>query len=251
MKRISQNIITQILLLLILFIFSNCANKEEFNNSFRILNIPNDIPPNNPPDDVPPSKDNIILEQQKEKLESDYKIQLEENNKLKKQIEKNIKYIKILLTTGIIMFSIIVYISFKIIVKYTKKKSNSIEINNSKLKQSKIDNNNLNISNERSNISSSTNSSIQESNFNLFNSAKSINMSNNIIIPEVNINNNSIKYKSFEPEEEKNYDAPKMANYSNIVINDDNKTLTNNPDMFVPSRMDRILYQPYSKEEIK
>ena len=119
MKRISQNIITQILLLLILFIFSNCANKEESNNSFRILDFPNDFPPNNPPDDVPPSKDNVILEQQKEKLESDYKIQLEENNKLKKQIEKNIKYIKILLTTGIIMFSIIVLLWIIVILGLT------------------------------------------------------------------------------------------------------------------------------------
>ncbi len=237
--------ISRLLIISIIILSTFHNSHENQKRKSRLLQV-NIIPIYN----QPPEKTED-LDTEKQKLETDYQKKLEENNLLKKQIEKNIKYIKILLTTGITMFSIIVYISIKIIVGYTKKKSNSMEINNSKLKQSKIDNNNLNISNERSNISSSTNSSIQESNFNLFNSAKSINMSNNIIIPEVNINNNSIKYKSFEPEEEKNYDAPKMANYSNIVINDDNKTLTNNPDMFVPSRMDRILYQPYSKEEIK
>ena len=43
----------------------------------------------------------------------------------------------------------------------------------------------------------------------------------------------------------------KIADYSNIVFNDDSKTLTNNPDLFLPSRIDRILYKSYSKEEIE
>ena len=47
------------------------------------------------------------LDTEKQKLETDYQKKLEENNLLKQQIEKNIKYIKILLTTGIIMFLII------------------------------------------------------------------------------------------------------------------------------------------------
>ena len=33
-------------------------------------------------------------------------------------------------------------------------------------------------------------------------------------------------------------------------INDDNKTLTNNPDIFIQSKTDKMLYRPYSEEEI-
>ena len=36
----------------------------------------------------------------------------------------------------------------------------------------------------------------------------------------------------------------------NESVNDDNKTLTNNPDLFIQSKTDKILYQPYSNEEI-
>ena len=99
-------------------------------------------------------------------------------------------------------------------------------------------------------ILSSSNSSIEKSNYNLLNLNKNINiLNNNEVLSGANNNPNN---NSFVPlEEENNYDVPKIADYSNIVINDENKTLTNNPDLFVPSRMDRILYNPYSKEEIK
>jgi len=54
----------------------------------------------------PPIQDN--LEEQKEKLEKDYQNKLKENNFLKNEIEKNLKYIKIFLASGIIMFSFII-----------------------------------------------------------------------------------------------------------------------------------------------
>ena len=242
MKKISRCIIL-IFISLILFFSSNCSYEKHNNIFLRHLDF-NDRHPGEFP---PPKYED--LKQQKEQLEYDYKKKLEENNKLKKQIEKNIKYIKILLTTGIIMLSIIIYISIKIYLKYLRKKSIPEKIKKTqKIKKSEINNQDINSENK---ILSSTNSSIKNSNYNLLNSNKNINISNNNeVLSEIN---NSQNNKSFVPlEEENNCDAPKMADYSNIVIiNDDNKTLTNNPDLFVPSRMDRILYKPYSKEEIK
>ena len=236
MKIISRNNIF-ILISLIIFFSSNSSGQQN-NDNYKNFDF-ND----GPPDDIPPGKIQD-LEQQKEQLESDYKKKLEENNKLKKQIEKNIKNIKILLTTGIIMFSIIIYISFKIYLKYSRNKSIKKEI-----KKFRINNRNKNKHNK---IISSSNSSIEKSNYNLLNSKNNINKNISNTNEAISNNQNNPNNNSFVPlEEEKNYDAPKMADYSNIVINDDNKTLTNNPDLFVPSRMDRILYKPYSKEEIK
>ena len=242
MKKISR-IIILIFISPILFFSSNCSYEKNNNISLRYVDFNS-----GPPGEFPPPKIED-LKQQKEQLEYDYKKKLEENNKLKKQIEKNIKYIKILLTTGIIMLSIIIYISIKIYLKYLRKKSIPEKIKKTqKIKKSEINNQDINSENK---ILSSTNSSIKNSNYNLLNSNKNINISNNNeVLSEIN---NSQNNKSFVPlEEEINCDAPKMADYSNIVIiNDDNKTLTNNPDLYVPSRMDRILYKPYSKEEIK
>ena len=245
MEKLSQNSMIIILLLFVIFYFSLGYNNEEKINYLRKLDKNNDYLPDHPPPDGDGD-----LEKEKEKLEYDYKIKLEENNKLKKQIEKNIKYIKILITTGIIMFLIILCISIRIFYKCSKSKSNLIKINNnSSIIQKPEIENSMSINEEKSKNSFSANSSTKKSKYNLLNSNQSINLSNNISFSETNSKNS--KYRSFEAEEEeKNYDAPKMAD-SNIIINDDNKTLTNNPDMFIPSRMDRILYQPYSKEEIK
>lgn len=197
--------------------------------------------------ELPPIKfDNLEVE--KEHLENDYKKKLEENNILKQQIDKKIRYIKVLLTSGIIMFSIIVYICIKTFFKCKKNenKGNQIGIKKNIHKKEKIEQ----LNGINSNIVPSFNSSIEKSSYNLLNSDKNISMSNsNNNISSFNIENNSIN--NISSENEKNYDAPKLADYSNIVINDDNKTLTNNPDLFVPSRMDRILYRPYPNEEIK
>ena len=47
-----------------------------------------------------------------------------------------------------------------------------------------------------------------------------------------------------------NDNSNKVEEFNNESINDDNKTLTNNPDVFIQSKTDKILYQPYSNEEI-
>lgn len=193
------------------------------------------------------------LDTEKQKLETDYQKKLEENNLLKQQIEKNIKYIKILLTTGIIMFLIIVFILIKILYncKKNNNKSSQIEIDQSILKNIKIKDDIMNASKQENNKSQiKSNASIGKSNYNILGKSEIISSNNNISISEINNDSNS-KNNDMPEEEVHNYDAPNMANFSGEVVNDDNRTLTNNPDAFVPSRMDRILYKPYSKEEIK
>ena len=73
-------------------------------------------------------------------------------------------------------------------------------------------------------------------------------------IYQIGEQSNNDSFAGKENESEKNFDAPnapKIEDDSNVVVNDDNKTLTNNPDVFIQSRMDKILYKPYSEEEIK
>ena len=244
MKKVYYNNIRILLMIRILFFLVYCSNIKEKSI------IPRKLDNNNPP---PPPFRIDDLEEEKEYLENEYRKKLEENNLLKQQIEKQKTYIKVLLTSCIIMFSIIVFISIKTIIKCKKnkqfknaEKGNNInkkkELNNIYISEKNIENNNI--------ISSlNSNDSIEKSNYNLLNSDKNINILNNNNISdskkEDNLNNNNNVVS-----DENNFDAPKIANFSNIIINDENKTLTNNPDIFIPSKMDRILYKPYSNEEI-
>jgi len=246
MKKISQNIIIILLIIKLLFALAFCSNKTK--KSILLRNLQHSEPPFHDNNKGPTPDKEDDLDMQREQLENDYQKKLEENSLLKKQIEEKIKYIKILLTTNIITFSIILYISIKAIINCKKKKSKShTKIGKNKFKNEHINNidnmNNIDDyekNKDRNKNKSSLNFSIENSNYNIIKSDKSINNSDELD------NNNSLVCE----DNEKNYDAPKMANYSNIVINDDNKTLTNNPDVFVPSRMDKILYKPYSNEEI-
>jgi hypothetical protein len=232
------------IILFITIIFLSFDYSQENEKNIRLLQLGKDH------DDIdkglgPPPGKRDDLDIEREKLENDYQKQLEENNKLKQQIEKNIKYIKILLTTGVIMFSIILFIFIKILINCKKTKS---------IKKNKNQNQNKNQLQDTNVISS--NSSINKSNYNLLDSEKNINISsNNISMSEENNNDLSNKNNNLNENEEivnnGDCDAPNMANFGNVVINDDNKTLTNNPDVFIPSRMDKILYKPYPKEEIE
>jgi hypothetical protein len=246
MKKIFQNIIIILLIIKLLFVIDYCSNKTK--KSILLRNLQHSEPPFHDNNKGQPPDREDYLDVQREQLENDYKKKLEENSLLKKQIEEKIKYIKILLTTNIIMFSIILYISIKAIIKCKKKSKSHTQIGKNIFKNEQINNidnmknmDNIEKNRDRNNKKSSLNFSIENSSYNIIKSDnKSINNSNELD------NNNSLVCE----DNEKNYDAPKMANYSNIVINDDNKTLTNNPDVFVPSRMDKILYRPYSNEEI-
>ena len=193
------------------------------------------------------------LEKEEKKLISDYEDKIKENEDLKKKIEENIKYIKILLTTAVLMLSIIIFIIIRIYLKFKKRKSYEIEAKKAFYKNAGLKNNISNSNIPQSKILSSSNFSIEKSNYNLLNSDKNISISTNSISNSKR--NNELSNNSFIPEEnENNFDAPnapKVEDYSNIVINDDNKTLTNNPDVFIQSKMDKILYRPYPIEEIK
>jgi len=246
MKKIFQNIIIILLIIKLLFVIAYCSNKTK--KSILLRNLQHSEPPFHDNNKGQPPDREDYLDVQREQLENDYKKKLEENSLLKKQIEEKIKYIKILLTTNIIMFSIILYISIKSIIKCKKKSKSHTQIGKYIFKNEQINNidnmknmDNIEKNRDKNNNKSSLNFSMENSSYNIIKSDnKSINNSNELD------NNNSLVCE----DNEKNYDAPKMANYSNIVINDDNKTLTNNPDVFVPSRMDKILYRPYSNEEI-
>jgi hypothetical protein len=197
------------------------------------------------------------LEKEEQKLISDYEDKIKENEDLKKKIEENIKYIKILLTTAVLMLSIIIFIIVRIYFKLKKRKSYELEAQKAIYKNAGIKNSNSNLysnnNNSQNRILSTSNFSIEKSNYNLLNSDKNISVSTNSISNSKG--NNELSNNSFIPEEnENNFDAPnapKIEDYSNIVINDDNKTLTNNPDVFIQSKMDKILYKPYPIEEIK
>ena len=239
MKSLSKNIL-RLVFIFFMFFYSYCSNQNLKKNFLRKLQ--------------PPFEDRFAeLEKEEQKLMNDYKEKMEENNLLKKQIEKNIKYIKILLTTGIIMFLIIVFTIIKLYLNCKKNNLSQIDIKSS-LRNAQIGGSKISLQNQEPNkVQISSSSSIAKSSYNLLDSEKSINISSqNISISELNNSSNNNNNNLFSIEEkEKNYDAPKIEDYSNIVINDDNRTLTNNPDIFLPSRMDKILYKPYSKEEIK
>ena len=119
MKKIFQNIIIILLIIKLLFVIAYCSNKTK--KSILLRNLQHSEPPFHDNNKGQPPDREDYLDVQREQLENDYKKKLEENSLLKKQIEEKIKYIKILLTTNIIMFSIILYISIKAIIKCKKK----------------------------------------------------------------------------------------------------------------------------------
>ena len=238
------------LYLIILFSLHQCSNENVKSISLRQLQ------PRNPFDRLEE------LENEEKKLIKEYEEKMKENELLTQKIAKKIKYIKILVSTGFLKFIISFLLITKIYSKCQKKNIYQIAKKNVSNRNSEIilkDNNKNNISLEsnQSSILSTSNSSIQKSSFNLLNSSsnKSINADNdNISNYQMSEQSNNDSFVEKENNNENNFDAPnapKIEDNLNVVINDDNKTLTNNPDVFIPSRMDKILYKPYSEEEIK
>lgn len=238
------------LYLIILFSLHQCSNENVKSISLRQLQ------PRNPFDRLEE------LENEEKKLIKEYEEKMKENELLTQKIAKKIKYIKILVSTGFLKFIISFLLITKIYSKCQKKNIYQIAKKNVSNRNSEIilkDNNKNNISLEsnQSSILSTSNSSIQKSSFNLLNSSsnKSINADNdNISNYQMSEQSNNDSFVEKENENENNFDAPnapKIEDNLNVVINDDNKTLTNNPDVFIPSRMDKILYKPYSEDEIK
>ena len=193
---------------------------------------------NNNPDNIPkePKKSDVEKEEE-DKRKNDYEEKMKENLILKQQIENKLKYIKILFVTGIIMLLIIIFILVKMCVGKKKNKIIPIEPKMAELKNfQKFDN--------------SSNSRIAKSNYNLLNSDLSISNSISISSSNSNQNNNNINNSNLNEDKIRNLNSNKKEEYPEEKINDDNKTLTNNPDIFISSKTDKMLYQPYSKEEI-
>ena len=188
----------------------------------------------------PPKKDPDLPlpEDMNEKRKNEYEEKMKENLLLKQQIENKLIYIKILLVTGGIMLFIIIFILFK--MRCCKKEKTD--------KKEYIQNN----SNEVKNQNNINNNDLGESGYNLIKSNMSkINDSLNISSNNYNRQNISDNNNSNIIENKKNnLNENKIGGLINEEINDDNKTLTNNPDFFIQSKTDKMLYRPYSEEEI-
>jgi len=233
----SSNYIRNILIILIILLSSSYCHKENEmrNNQMPIGNPPDD---NNKPDNTPKEpKKNDVEKEEEDKLKNDYEEKMKENLILKQQIEDKLKYIKILFVTGIIMLLIIIFILVKKCIGRKKNKIIPIEPKMAELKNlQKFDNN--------------SNNRIAKSNYNLLNSDLSISNSISISSSNSNQNNNNINNSNLNEDKRRNLNSNKKEEYPEEKINDDNKTLTNNPDIFISSKTDKMLYQPYSKEEI-
>ena len=232
----SSNYIRNFLLILLLLLLSSFSSKEikirKLQEGPGGLDNPHDMDKPSWPQDEPKKSD---MDKEQDKIKIDYEQKRRENLLLKQEIENKLKYIKILLVTGVIMLIIIIIILIRICIG-CKKKKNIIPIDPKKAEVKNIQNNVDQLNNK-----------IEKSNYNLLNSDLSI--SNTISISSSsqfkNDSNNSIN-----KDKENNLDFNKMDEISEEKINDDNKTLTNNPDIYISSKTDKMLYQPYSKEEI-
>lgn len=241
-----MNIIS--LFLIILFSLYQSSNENIKTISLRQLQ------PRNPFDRLEE------LENEEKKLVKEYEEKMKENEELTQKIAKKKKYIKILLSTGFLKLIITILLITKIYSKCLKKNiyqnsKKNVSIRNNEINLKDNGKNNISLESNRSSILSTSISSIQKSSYNLLNSNIDVNIGNgNVNIYQISEQSNNDSFDGKENESEKNFDAPnapKIEDDSNVVINDDNKTLTNNPDVFIQSRMDKILYKPYSDEEIK
>lgn len=239
-----------LLILILLFNISSCSGIKRL--EYEHQQGPDIQPPEGKPDDMPdnpdinpprrkdPSEKDKETDTTKEesKIKEDYDEQLKENLLLKEQIENKLKYIKILLITGGIMLLIIIIILFKIFLDKKKTKKNKKDTELVELQNSGKNKINLN-------------NSIENSNFNLLNSELAQSNSVSISFNSQNHSNISNVDKSKINEDNRNnLSSVKKEEFNIENVNDDYKTLTNNPDIFIPSRTDKILYQPYSNEEI-
>ena len=238
-----------LLILILLFHGCNFSNEPKIENPHeekkdKPLEKPDQlydkgsIPGKKPEDPSKRVPDPPIHDDMNEKRKNEYEEKMKENLLLKQQIENKLIYIKILLVTGGIMLFIIIFILFK--MRCCKKEK--IE------KKEYIQNN----SNEVKNQNNINNNDLGESGYNLIKSNMSkINDSLNISSNNYNNRNISDNNNSNIIENKRNDLVDnKIGGLIIEEINDDNKTLTNNPDIFIQSKTDKMLYRPYSEEEI-
>lgn len=234
--KLSKNFV----LILIILIISSYCSKE---NEHRINREKDEIRRDDDKSFQPPNVPKGILNKEEEKFKNDLEEKMKENRLLKEQIENKLKYIKILFITGIILFLIIVFILIQICIGKKKKRLNQKEPQIPQIQElKKSQNNDINL-----------NSRIDKSNFNIINSKSNLSISTSISFSsnnpnqQISNNNNSVVNEN----NGNDIDSNRIEGISNEIINDDNKTLTNNPDIFISSRTDKMLYKPYSEEEIE
>ena len=223
-----------LLILILLFHGCNFSNRPKNENPHEEKK--DDHPYDNEP--IPGKKPEDPSKRVPEPPPHEYEEKMKENLLLKQQIENKLIYIKILLVTGGIMLFIIIFILFK--MRCCKKEKTE--------KKEYIQNN----SNEVKNQNNINNNDLGESGYNLIKSNMSkINDSLNISSNNYNSQNISDNNNSNIIENKRNdLIDNKIGGLINEEINDDNKTLTNNPDIFIQSKTDKMLYRPYSEEEI-
>ena len=223
------------LILIFLILGTYCSFERHYKDSGNLPFGPPDDDNNNRRPDMP-SKDIDIDE---DKLKKEVEAKMKENLLLKEEIENKLKYIKILLVTGVVMLVIIIAILIKTCFCKKKKKikptgSNTVELPDTK-------------KNKKNSVPE--NNEIEESSYNILNN--SLKNSSNISSNDVSLQNNlSNDNNNISEENVNNLNSNKIEELFKESVNDENKTLTNNPDIFIQSKTDKILYQPYSNEEI-
>ena len=227
-------------LILIILIIGTCYSHALSDRKYQIPEIGpiSSLDDSKGPNGHPKDPKDISKETEEDILKRQVEEKMEENLKLKEEIENKLKYIKILLVTGVIMLAIIIAILIKVCFCKKKKKtklknSSAVELHNTNKK--KINSNNVN-------------NEIEDSSYNILNS--SLKNLSNISSNDISLQNNSSSDNNISDENVNNLESNKNEISFNENVNDDNKTLTNNPDIFIQSKTDKILYQPYSNEEI-
>ena len=206
----------------------------------------------------------------KEKYDNEYKKYIEQQNKLK----SDSKYIlTLIIIVCILFFIIVIHICYEV---YRNKKgiqskigsidSTGFDLSSSQFKNSTYESNKRNQSSSQSqkddlndlsnfNILLDKNCEEGEIILNPYNDAEEApiqfyynNNSNNNNYNNNNNNNNSIN--NSDKKIDNNIDNIFDNNIINNIYNDDEKTLTNNEDIFFANKTDKLLYKPYSEEEI-
>ena len=205
-----------------------------------------------------------LLEREKElkdKYDIEYKKSIEQQNKLK----VDGIYILLLIIIVCILFILIFIYSCYELYKYRKRKKKDIEISISKfnslgkefnkassesssshLKNSTYESNKRNASSSQSQIDDLNNLS----NFNILVTNKE--QEEEIIIEPYN-DGDEAPIQFYDNNNNNKVDKDIISNNSinnNNNYNDDVKTLTNNEDVYFASKTDKLLYKPYSNEEI-
>ena len=163
----------------------------------------------------PSEKDHKKVDSEEQMIKTEYESKLKENDLLKGIIDENFRVIIFLGITALIMFLIITFLVIKLIFdcRHAKSNQNIIRGRDKIYHPQNLEEVNRN------------NPPLEQSNYNLLNS-------NNNLNNDISNSNNNIHNDNNIDDNVQNYDAPKIAVNQDIKIEDENKTLTNDPNVF-------------------